>query len=269
MIELYNEDCILGMQHKIASNSIDLIVTSPPYNIGTKYKNYNDSVAREEYLTFMVDIMAQFHRILSPDGSIFLNISGTPSDPTVPFDVMNIFLRAFKVQNVFHWIKNISIPTINQSFGHFKPINSKRYVNDCHEYVFHFTRNGDVELNRLALGVEYADKTNTKRWKSSSQGIRCRGNNWFIPYQTIQSRDKERPHPASFPVELPKHCMMIHGVEKINIALDPFLGIGTSALAAKNLGVNFIGFEIDKTYFEEAVNRTIVNDHADLVQICI
>jgi site-specific DNA-methyltransferase (adenine-specific) len=164
-------------------------------------------------------------------------------------------MGGFKLQNTFHWVKSISIPQVNQSFGHFKPINSKRFVNDCHEYIFHFTRNGDVKLDRLAIGVEYQDKTNILRWDKASNGIRCRGNTWFIPYDTIQNRKKDRPHPASFPIELPKMCMTLHGATNINLALDPFLGIGTSALAAKQLGLNFIGFEIDSKYYKESQDR--------------
>ena len=55
-----------------------------------------------------------------------------------------------------------------KTFGHFKPINSPRFLNDCHEYVFHFTKSGRVELNRLALGVPYQDKSNIARWSSYS-----------------------------------------------------------------------------------------------------
>ena len=89
------------------------------------------------------------------------------------------------------------------SRGHFKPISSQRFLNDCHEYIFHFTKSGRVEIDRLALGVPYQDKSNIARWShTSGRDRRCRGNTWFIPYETIQSRQKERPHPATFPVEL-------------------------------------------------------------------
>jgi len=82
--------------------------------------------------------------------------------------------------------------------------------------------------------------------------MRCRGNTWFIPYRTIRSRDAQRPHPATFPPELPEMCMRLHGVERIRLAMDPFLGIGHSALAALRLGVPFVGFEIDPGYLEVA-----------------
>src|SRR5256886_15600441 len=76
---------------------------------------------------------------------------------------------------------------------------------------------------------------------------RCRGNNWFIPYKTIVSRSKERPHPATFPIELAVNCIKVHGCRPDLAMLDPFLGIGHSALAAKQCGIgSFIGCAIDR-----------------------
>ena len=144
-----------------------------------------------------------------------------------------------------------------RSFGHFKPINSPRFLNDCHEYVFHFTKSGRVELNRLALGVPYQDKSNIARWSHTrGKDLRCRGNTWFVPYETIQSREKERPHPATFPVQLAEWCIKLHGASRVRSMLDPFLGIGNSAVAAQHCGVKkFIGFEIDDAYLAEAKRR--------------
>ena len=116
---------------------------------------------------------------------------------------------------------------------------------------------GEVEIDRLALGVPYQDKSNIARWSHTGGGDRrCRGNTWFIPYKTIQSRAKERPHPATFPVQLAEWCIQLHGVSRVRTMLDPFLGIGNSAVAAKNFGVKkFIGFEIDETYLAKARQR--------------
>jgi site-specific DNA-methyltransferase (adenine-specific) len=127
-------------------------------------------------------------------------------------------------------------------------------VNDTHEYVFHFTKSGTVKLDRLAVGVPYKDKGNVSRWKDGSAGVRCRGNCWYIPYQTIQSRKDERPHPASFPVEIAEACIKLHGISKGPLTvLDPFMGIGNTALACKKLGAKCIGFEIDPEYYASSV----------------
>jgi site-specific DNA-methyltransferase (adenine-specific) len=199
----------------------------------------------------------------------------------------------FVLQNTIHWIKSISIDAAAKkgkvgdrhlnplnappsrdpgeadakrqarvqatikTLGHFKPINSIRFLNDCHEYIFHFTKTGRVEIERLALGVPYQDKSNIARWSHTrGSDLRCRGNTWFVPYETIQSRAKERPHPATFPVQLAEWCIKLHGVSRVRTMLDPFLGIGNSAVAARRCGVKrFIGFEIDETYLTEAKRR--------------
>jgi len=173
----------------------------------------------------------------------------------LPHEIAFRFRDLFVLQNTIHWIKSIAID--GRTFGHFKPISSKRFLNDCHEYIFHFTIDGKIDIDRLALGVPYQDKSNIARWShTGGRDKRCRGNTWFIPYQTIQSRKKERPHPATFPVQLAEWCIKLHGVSRVKTTLDPFLGIGNAAVAAKNCGVKkFIGFEIDETYLAEAKSR--------------
>ena len=266
---------------RLADESVDLVVTSPPYNLGISYGKYSDTQDRESYLQWCREWATQIRRVLKPDGSFFLNIGSAPSNPMLPHEIVMNLRGLFVLQNTIHWIKSIAIeefcshrPVADQagfaletdhrpvatnprSFGHFKPINSKRFLNDCHEYVFHFTKSGRVELNRL-------DKSNIARWSHSrGRDLRCRGNTWFVPYSTIQSRDKERPHPATFPVQLAEWCIKLHGpagAGRIETMLDPFLGIGNSAVAAQLYPVKrFIGFEIDETYLAEA-KRRVVND---------
>ena len=111
---------------------------------------------------------------------------------------------------------------------------------------------GDLPLDRLAIGVAYQDPSNVARWAKGVGGLRCRGNTWFLPYPTIQRRAQDRPHPASFPPELPEWCLKLHGVGKVRLAVDPFVGIGPSALAALRLGLPFIGFDIEAEYLGEA-----------------
>ena len=94
------------------------------------------------------------------------------------------------------------------------------------------------------------------RWRAAGSGVRCRGNTWFIPYDTIQSRDKDRPHPATFPPKLPEMCVRLHGRGRTRVVADPFLGLGSTALACVDLGVSFVGFELDESYLREAVART-------------
>jgi site-specific DNA-methyltransferase (adenine-specific) len=260
--DLRQQDCIEGMS-RLRTESIDLVVTSPPYNLGIGYRQYADRQDRQSYLKWCAKWAAQIRRILRSTGSFFLNVGSAPSNPMLPHQIVIEMTSAsggFLLQNTIHWIKSIAVEDRKsdpKSHGHFKPINSKRFLNDCHEYIFHFTKSGRVEINRLALGVPYQDKSNIARWSHTrGSDLRCRGNTWFVPYETIQSREKERPHPATFPVQLAKWCIKLHGVNRIETMLDPFLGIGNSAVAAQQCSVKtFIGFEIDEAYLAEAKQR--------------
>jgi site-specific DNA-methyltransferase (adenine-specific) len=257
--DVRRRDCVKGMS-RLLNEHVDLVVTSPPYNLGVDYKKYSDKENRASYLDWCEKWAAEIRRVLKAEGSLFLNIGSAPSNPMLPHELALRLRDLFVLQNTIHWIKSITIQDREgdlQSHGHFKPISSERFLNDCHEYIFHFTKTGRVEIDRLALGVPYQDKSNISRWRHTrGSDLRCRGNTWFIPYETIQSRAKERPHPATFPAKLAEWCIKLHGVSRVQTMLDPFLGIGNSALAAQRCGVKkFIGFEIDETYLAEARRR--------------
>ncbi len=256
---LIHGDCLV-MIRELLEQSVDVVVTSPPYNLGIKYGKYDDTLAREEFLRWCVAWCGEVKRVLRDNGSFFLNVGSAPKNPMFPHEVVLALRDLFVLQNTFHWIKSITVETRageTVSAGHFKPINSQRFVTDCHEYIFHLTKTGDVPLERLAIGVEYADKSNIARWgHTGGRDRRCRGNNWFIPYETIKSRDNERPHPATFPVRLAEWCIRLHGRNPELTVLDPFLGIGNAAAAARECGVKeFIGIEIDEGYLGVARER--------------
>lgn len=137
------------------------------------------------------------------------------------------------------------------SVGHYKPVNSKAFLNNCHEYIFQFTKHSRTKIDKLAVGVPYQDKSNIKRWNSKGD-LRDRGNTWFIPYETIR---ESRPHPATYPVRLPEMCIKLHGIDETDLVMDPFMGIGTTALACIELDIDYIGFEIDEGYIEIASDR--------------
>ncbi|HXD75163.1 MAG TPA: site-specific DNA-methyltransferase, partial [Vicinamibacterales bacterium] len=194
------------------------------------------------------------------------NVGAKPSDPWTALDVAQAVRPHLRMQNIIHWIKSIAIDqasagaaaglTRDLAVGHYKPINSDRFLNDCHEFVFHFTPTGTTELDRLALGVPYQDPSNIARWSAAADGVRCRGNTWFIPYETIQRRDRDRPHPATFPSRLAEQCLKLHGLDRIQSVMDPFTGLGSTAVACARHDVAFIGSDIDETYLQEAVERT-------------
>ena len=261
----YQADC-LDVLGQLPRHSVDVIVTSPPYNLGIAYSQYDDTLSAADYLEWTRQWVGAAANVLRPDGSLFLNVGAKPSDPWTAMDVAQAARQHLRLQNIIHWVKSIAIDrssagaaaglTRDLAVGHYKPINSERYLNDCHEFIFHFTPQGSTVIDRLALGVPYQDRSNITRWHAAADGLRCRGNTWFIPYETIQRRDRDRPHPATFPSRLPEQCLRLHGLGRIELAMDPFTGLGSTAVACARLGVNFVGADIDRAYLTEAASRT-------------
>jgi site-specific DNA-methyltransferase (adenine-specific) len=264
-VRFYLGDC-LELLRRLSPASLSVIVTSPPYNLGVRYRSYDDTQPREQYLAWTGEWIAAAGQALEAEGSLFLNVGGKPTDPWTALDIAQAARPHLQLQNTIHWIKSIAIERDlaggsagldrDLSVGHYKPINSPRFLNDCHEFVFHFSPAGRTPLDRRAVGVRYQDASNIGRWgHTQGEDRRCRGNTWFIPYDTIQSRDRERPHPATFPPRLPEYCLRLHGLTRTRVVMDPFLGLGSSAVAAAQLGVDFIGIEIDEHYLNEAIAR--------------
>ena len=256
----------VDLLERLAPGSLSAIVTSPPYNLGIRYHTYDDTLPRERYLEWTGEWVRRAAAALSPEGSLFLNVGAKPTDPWTALDVAQAARPYLQLQNTIHWIKSIAIEkdlagtraglVDDLAVGHYKPINSRRFVHDCHEFVFHFSPKGMTPLDRQAVGVKYQDQSNVGRWRAAASGVRCRGNTWFIPYETIQSREKDRPHPATFPPKLPEMCLRLHGLGRLALVADPFLGLGSTAVACAQLGVNFVGIEMDERYLKEAIDRT-------------
>ena len=263
-LSFYLGDCV-SVLPALEPASINVIVTSPPYNLGIRYRTYRDDLPRTEYLNWTDRWIREATRVLDQRGSLFLNVGSKPTDPWIALEVAQVVRRHLKLQNTIHWVKSIAIDQEaagaaagldkGVAVGHYKPINSDRFVNDCHEYIFHFSPGGKTRLDRRAVGVPYQDPSNIKRWAQAGGGMRCRGNTWFIPYETIQSRDRDRPHPASFPEKIPEQCVRLHGLGRAGAVLDPFMGLGSTAVAAARLGLDFVGIEMDEYYLKEAVHR--------------
>jgi len=259
-VELWNEDALASIPQRAPHPSV--VVTSPPYNRRVPYRSYADARPRDEYLVWTRRLGEVVAGVLDERGSFFLNVGGSPSDPWLPWDVAREVGRSLVLQNVLHWIKSIAIDpgsvgrgASGGAFGHYKPLVSSRYVHGAHEYIFHFTHQGMVPIDRLAVGVPYQDRSNVVRWRRPASELRCRGNTWFLPYATIRYRARDRPHPATFPVELPEWCIRLHGRANVRQVVDPFVGIGSSAVAAARLGLDFVGFDLDREYLEVAAQR--------------
>ena len=147
--QLIKQDCIKWMEQQ-KPKYIDCIITSPPYNLNIKYGNYDDSAPRKKYLKWLDEVAKSMKRVLKDKGQLFLNMGYSNSDPFVAMDVAQVFRKYFVLQNQFTWVKHIVV----NNFGHgqYKPITSKRYTSATTESVFHFTKKGDVAVDRLAIG---------------------------------------------------------------------------------------------------------------------
>jgi site-specific DNA-methyltransferase (adenine-specific) len=141
-IKFYLEDCITGMRNHLQDKSVDVVVTSPPYNIGVGYGDggYNDNKPESEYLAWIGEVGIEIKRVLKDDGSFFLNIGSTPTNPWKAMDVANVIRKHFALQNEIQWIKSIPIQRKylgkknrevilkDTTIGHSKPISSDRFL---------------------------------------------------------------------------------------------------------------------------------------------
>jgi site-specific DNA-methyltransferase (adenine-specific) len=243
-------DC-LHVLTTLPDRSVDVIVTSPPYNIGVSYRSHQDNQPTAAYLEWLGEVAKALRRVLKDEGSLFLNADGCARLPWRGYEIGRVFSGHFCLQNEITWVKAITIG--DQSRGHFKPIRSARYLNRTAEKLFHFTKKGDVAIDRLAVGVPYADKRNIRRWKAARGDLRCGGNTWFLPYKTVRSKAEKFDHPAGYPVELPEVCLRLVGSR--GTVLDPFAGCGTTLVAAQRLGMSGLGIEIDEMYAAQALSR--------------
>ena len=244
-------DCLAHL-NAMPPASIDVCVTSPPYNIGVAYGQHHDRMPAGAYLAWMAEVGAALARVLREDGSLFLNVGGTGAQPWLAHDVARAMAGGlWTLQNHIVWVKSLSIGA--DTIGHFKPIQSRRFLNNNHEAIFHFSRGGAVPVDRLAVGVPFKDKSNIARW-GHARDKRCGGNVWFMPYETVNSRAKKFGHPAGFPVEVPRRCILLHGKPGATV-LDPFLGAGTTLVAAARLGLPGTGIELDPAYADAAAAR--------------
>lgn len=247
-------DCLQGMK-QLPFSSVDVVVTSPPYNLNINYGQYEDNKPRQEYLDWLESVFVECKRILKDDGHLFINMGYSNVDPWVGMDVAYRVKNHFVLQNNISWVKSVYVG--NKTSGHFKPINSSRFITPTWENIFHFTKTGSVPVDRLSVGVPYEyykENLRNESTASTKPNLRCKGNTWFIPYETINSKELKGKHPAVFPVQLASDCIKL-SAKKTGVVLDPFMGTGTTAVAAVKNGMRYIGYEIDPDYHKFSIDR--------------
>lgn len=230
----------------IPDNSVTLVVTSPPYNIGKKYGKYSDKISLEEWKELINDVTKEIYRILKPNGSFFLNLSPIPlrNDkeilplPYIGYDIMKE--NNFKIRNIITWTFNNMQNCTNRLSGRYE--NIVWGVKDLNNYIF----------NLDEVRIPYI----TKNDKRLVGGI---GRNptdvWYFDRVNNMTKKKlDLTHPTIYP--LPMIVRILKMSSNIgDTILDPFAGSGTSLVAAKILNRKAIGFELDTKYKNECERR--------------
>lgn len=223
-------DCVERMGG-LPSSSVDLVISSPPYKNGDGWS--------EE---LMIGAFREVYRLLKPNTLFFLNFGHLAEDKFRPFRTCQIAMNmGFQLNETIVWRKN-----------HYKPIQGSKRLNNLTEFIFLLHKGEMPKLDRLAIGIPYADITNAKRF-AGGRNLKCRGNVWNINYPTINSSE-EKPHPDMFPPELPEMCIKLCGYP-VNVVLDPFAGSSTVAVAAKTLGKSFIMIEKNSEHISVSEQR--------------
>lgn len=258
---IINQDCLEWMATQ-PDNTIDIVVSSPPYNIGVGYNTYSDR--KTDYAEWMHSVWNEACRILKPNGHLFLNIQPTRRNPLMPYEIVSGI--NWQIQNTFIWNKSIEIDGYVRGHG-YAMTTSKHYIPNGWEYVFHLTLNGRTTIDLQDSGVPYQPEWAEANSKRTGRDWRPTMNTWFIPYETNGARSNKKistgkKHPAVYPKALVRRCLEVVGAKPEHTVYDPFGGTGTTALAAQELGCKWIITEIDPDYCEFIGERLKKNPNA-------
>ena len=226
------DDCVEGMK-QLPEKCIDLVVTSPPYNLGMDYGDcHDDSLSYLDYLEWMKEVMSELKRVLKDDGRLCLNhyfSTKMGDERTTPLmDINYIATRelGFKHHTVTFWTD--STLSKNTAWGSYKSASSP-YISSPYEGILILYKK---HWKKITKGEDTVDKDTFVKG--------CSGAWNFSP-------TTDNDHPCPFPVELPLCCIHLLSF-KGDIVLDPFLGSGTTLLACRMSGRNGVGFELNSDY---------------------
>lgn len=240
---LLNEDCVVALK-SIKDKSIDLVVTSPPYD---DLRGYN-SVVNWKELAF------ELYRVLKDGGVVVWNVNDKTEDGSkslTSFKQCIMFNEmGFNVNDVMIWEKVNPIPQVKQP----------RYT-QCFEYMFIFSKGTPKTFNPIMVDCKYAGNYYEGKCKQISKDKVRKHKDYKINPQKVDRNiwkikvaNNKTPHPAVFPIEIPdRHITSWSNIG--DTVLDPFMGSGTTGISAVHNERNFIGIEIDKQYFDLSEKR--------------
>lgn len=243
---IYLGDCQTFLR-SIDDESVDLIVSSPPYNIG---KEYETKKPLENYIREQTEVLKSCVRVLKKTGSIFWQVGSFVDDGThIPLDV-----RLFPVLESLGMVPRNRIVWLRTHGLHAKNRFSCR-----HETILWFTKSEDYlfELDPIRVPQKYPNKT---AWRGANKGEltghpmgKNPGDVWA--FNNVKHNHEEQTiHPCQFPEALVERIVLAT-TKAGNLVLDPYMGVGTVAVVAKNLDRNFLGAEVDSEYFAVANHR--------------
>jgi len=226
---------------ELEDESIDVIITSPPYNRGKTYSSdrgdiFDDNQEERDYLVFLTRVWKECLRVSKSTAVFFLNIGDSAADQGLSEKVALSAEDAgwIRIQDII-WMKSFL------GKGHYTPSGGNKRLNNLWEHVYLFVKNKqEYELDPKAIGIPYADKSNIGRY--SKIDLRDAGNLWLIPYEKTTGISIKKGHDAPFPIGLPYRCIKL--VPNTLKVLDPFGGTCSTLAACLKLGIVGIAYEM-------------------------
>jgi len=221
---------------ELPDNSVHLIVTSPPYNVG---KEYDKDFTLEEYLEFLKRVWKEVYRVLVPGGRVCINVANLGRKPYIPlhaFIIRDMLDIGFLMRGEIIWNK-ASSASPSTAWGSWCSA-ANPTLRDVHEYILIFSKG---TFQRIKKGRSTISRDEFLEFTKSV---------WTFPAVSA----KEIGHPAPFPVELPYRCIQLYTYEG-EVVLDPFMGSGQTAIAAIKTGRYYVGYEIEQKYVKLAEKR--------------
>jgi site-specific DNA-methyltransferase (adenine-specific) len=251
---IINDSCT--SMKEIPDNSLHLMITSPPYNVS---KEYDDDLSLQEYLDLLKGAFSETYRVLINGGRVCINVANLGRKPYIPLSdyISKMMIEiGFNMRGEIIWNKAASASP-STAWGSWQSA-ANPILRDIHEYILIFSKGS---YRRERTKDEKLEKRNTITKEQFME--------WTKSIWTMNAESARRiGHPAPFPEELPNRLIQLYSFTN-DIILDPFIGSGTTAVAAIKTKRNYIGYDINEEYIKLANNRikNAIQDSITLFEI--